>query len=371
MGILTFHRAINYGAVLQAYALQQVILDEFGIGAEIIDYRNPKIERAYGVLSPSSAARFKTLRTFARGLVKGVPLALKKYRFRRFVERNLNLGKPRLRSQEGLQAPILQYDILITGSDQVIGRRCTDFDPVYFLTSAPQGVVRASYAASMEAGPVPSDLAGEYERRLRGFDRLSVRENSVREAILSATGIDSEVHLDPTLIVKPTFWDQMIDRVSPSSYVLIYSLTWQSELLSAARRIASQRGLKVVWIAEPWFKPTGVHLASGISPERFVSLFANAAHVVTDSFHGTAFAIIFKKPFNVMVSDGRTRNERAEALLSVCGLSSVAFSNGMSPDVTAAQQIDWGPVSHRLDLERARSRAYLESVLARAESVGV
>ena len=149
IGIMTFHRAINYGAVLQTYALQKYLNDS-GYDAEVIDYRCDHMENFYKILSVKN----KSIKQVIRGLLNFIYVYKKKSRFYGFLDQNVKISS-KIYDKSNIGESNNEYDKFITGSDQVFNYACSQFDKNYFLEFVKNYDKKYSYAASFGMKEVP------------------------------------------------------------------------------------------------------------------------------------------------------------------------------------------------------------------------
>lgn len=295
VGIITFHRAINYGAVLQAYALQQ-ILTNMGYDAEIVDYRCNKIERAYSFVEKLKQA--KSLKYVVYLILKRLFPGLKKKRFiNKFVKKNLKMSEEY--TFQTIKNTNNKYDLFITGSDQVWNYNHTGFDDTYFLKFVEQKSKKKSYAASFGFNKLNTEVHDKYKELLKDFSIISVRENSGTEIIKQLLPEKKAiVSADPTFLLTKQQWERLCDfeKNNLGSYVLIYELIRSDSLREFACGIAKEKNYKVICISDEWDNKDNVKFLYGASPEEFLWLIKNAKAVCTNSFHGTAFSINFNTP---------------------------------------------------------------------------
>lgn len=349
IGILTFHRAVNYGAVLQAYALKST-LDAHGCNARVIDYRNPDIERAYGVFFFGGA---KSIRNIIAGIANIPVKLIKNYKFRRFCRRLLSLD-PAGKDTADLRTISGSYDAFVTGSDQVWHHGRSGFDKAYFLDFA--SVKKYSYAASFGFDKLEDKYYDSYKQLLHDYERISVREAQGAEIVRDLLCSPADVVLDPTLMLDNHSWLKVaehstITRRVPSQYILLYVFELTPSLREFTCALSANTGLKIVWIQASMSQrlPNTIRLFTA-SPEDFVTLMANATYVVTNSFHGTAFAINFEKDFYTELLPAHYGvNSRIEHLLNSFGLTDrlVGAAGDKPADYSAA----------KLELERQRKKS--------------
>lgn len=303
IAILTFHAAFNYGAQLQAWALQTV-LRRLGYDPEFPDCNligfTPRFLRGRHGKLPFLKKLFREAMAF------GVE-DLKRHRFRMFAKHCLNIVPMDVADVER------RYDSVIVGSDQVWNSGITRQQSSYFLTTwfYRPDLNRYSYALSVGDKKPTSERENVLAKAARKFQNLSVREDLFMN-MTDCYGRAPVVDPDPTFLLDANDFNaiaypkKMVDK----PYLLVYSLMYNEQTWAAAREMARRMNLKLVilqcyqygWWGHPDRKD--VHLAS--SPDRFLAYFRDASAVITSSFHGTAFSLIYGKPFAVLPNhDGK------------------------------------------------------------------
>lgn len=292
IGILTFHRAHNYGAVLQCYALQE-ILKGMGHDVQVIDYLQPWIEDQYNLLSwnmlKRNASSASQLFKYLKGNMKKWLLAPDKAKnFRDFREKFLNLSLP------CTDVVPQGYDCYVIGSDQLWSLHClgSEQDMMYLGGfERPEGSRVVGYAISADMKSVQQS-AELLKEAVPGFDALSMREKEVAETVAQITGCSCEVCLDPTLMTDASLWNPLMTAVEKEEYVLMYEVRWNSQTKGLLRKKADELAAEI----GPRCKVIDLSRVNRPVTE-FVSLFRSAKYVVTTSFHGIVFSIIFGTPF--------------------------------------------------------------------------
>lgn len=362
VGILTFSNAKNYGALLQAYALKTV-LNQLGNNAHIINFYSPKMQRASKFFY-----KYKpTVKWFVKRLFDMVFNPLTQYYNRRcFI--------PFCRKYIGESAPLFakdlptissQYDLFITGSDQVFNPRLTEFDTNFFLDFSKDITKNASYAASFgfELKDFTEKEKEFIRQNLTHIKYLSVREKQGEEIIGAlAPQQNSQVHLDPTLLLSGTQWQKIAeDHVLTQPYCLVYLLRRDPALVAYANKIARERKWKLLFISRKLdilCRMPGTRVAPTV--EEWVGLFLNAQYVFTNSFHGLAFCVNFNKPFIVgQLNSAWPASSRLNNLLEITGLQHRVF-NPTHPKLY--EQEDWAGVNTKLDRERQKALDYLKII---------
>ena len=246
-GILTFHRAINYGAVLQSYALQQTVAS-LGADCEIVDYICPRIVSDY---KPFRIGKKNPLADFVKSCIMFRRRANRAKAFQSFFN-NCLVKSARSYTPETLTEAKKEYDVLITGSDQVWSPNCVGFDPAYFLTFA-DSRQKYSYAASFAVTELPKERVDEYKSRLKDFQAYSVREKSGEKLVKQLTGKTACTHPDPTLLLGKEAWSKIGVRKCDKPYILIFTANPPVELVDYACRLAKEKNLPVLTCG---FSPT-------------------------------------------------------------------------------------------------------------------
>lgn len=364
IGILTFHRALSYGALLQAYALQTKLFS-LGIDNEIVDYSCDYMVKHYQRLF--RPMKGNPLKGFVLNLLTANGIRKERKTRDRFVQRYMKLSQPY--DAHSVAQAAQQYDVLITGSDQVWSPRCVGFDPVYFLDfAAPQQ--RYSYAASIAVNTLPEELKDAYRRRLKDFSALSLREQSGAELVEQVVGRDdAQVHIDPTLLLKKEQWDELAPgRLVDGPYIFLFTVNKPKTIIDQALALSRKTGMPVIYLNKRHTRiEKEIRYMDAVEADQFVSLVKHASYVCTNSFHGTAFSVIYHKQFMVESETASGRNIRSEELLSRIGLSERIFSG----DIFAIDaQSDWEAVDACIGAERKRAEEYLLHIQQRAAHGG-
>lgn len=312
--IITRHAVPNYGSFLQAYATQQAF-EECGAEVEILNYIRTD-EKTFNVakaLLPYSkyadASKLKkTLYYFAQ--TGNILLADK--RFAKYRKKYFRTTREFNSVTELSGAP--KADIYCTGSDQLWGAIGNDeYDEAYFLSYADGRKI--SYAASFGSAEVDEKLLMKVKPFLDLYSAVTVREQSAKD-ILGSIGIDSSVVVDPTLLMDTAQWDKSlgVKHGTDKKYVLVYQIHRNPEMDAYAEKFAEKAGLplyRVTPTVYQAFRSGKTELLP--SPDKFLSLISGAQYLITNSFHGTAFALQYHVPM-VCVSSGKTMT-RIENLL--------------------------------------------------------
>ncbi len=356
IGILTFHFAHNYGAVLQVYALQEK-LKELGHDVEIIDYRPSYLIDSYKLpsLEFKSKSPVKIISRFLSIILLNNSRAKRIKKFNDFIETNLNLN---------CQTNIIpkDYNLYILGSDQIWNCYLTKgIDNVYwgdFLKKTDSKII--TYAASIGSYKIQEDKKYIIKKLLSNIDKISVREKDTIEEIRNLTNKEIIEVLDPTFLIEKTKWDQLsISSLPKKKYILVYQLGYNKNLIKIANKIAEQIHGTVIEVPATITLRYLFNKNKATSPIEFINLIKNAECIVTSSFHGTAFSIIFEKPFYTIAlndgSDNRSRN-----LLENLSLDNRMIGINSKVDFS---HIDYTLANKKLQKLISNSKSYLKSFL--------
>lgn len=368
IGIITYHRSINYGAILQAYALQKTLVN-MGHSPEIIDYAYPR----FGVESGSRFLRMRHFvwrRIFERALV-GTVREVKSDDFRR---QNFRQSAQKYLNSKTLHSDPPLYDAYITGSDQVWNPRVNNNDSSFYLTFAPDGKRRISYAASFGVSQIHEEYCSTYAQWLAQIDNISVREVEGNQIVRELTGRDVEIALDPSLLLDQDEWNKIAAPYESSKpYILCYYMPGDKlvnkSITLLARQISIHTDWRIVCIGQKEYMRLKTRQCSvfDAGPADFLGLFQNASFVVTNSFHGTAFSIIYRKPFLVPINQDlppkKALTSRISTLLKTLELDHRLLPAGVDHRGKDLVDLDYRPVEPILEREKQRSIKFLKNAL--------
>ena len=329
IGIITIQKSeVNFGACLQSYALWKYISD-LGHDCEVIDLLRPCHSKY--VLSPSFGEVKTTLNIRLRRKFHKIYSCVKKT-----AKKSIGLEKYHhfnnkvrysscYKSVESLYIDPPKYDIIITGSDQVWNPYMPFVNAPYFLTFSKESR-KISYASSFGVVSIPDNVTNDYRAWLSSYSYLSTREQSGARIIESLLGKVPQVVVDPVFLLTDEQWRreyQQYSDLTPKKYVFLYMLHYSEELLRHAELIAKKEKLPLFFVLSEnrvVATQSAIQLAN-IGPGEWMWLIDNASMVITNSFHGSAFSIIFKVPLAVFLKKGQPTNTRIEGLFSTLGIS--------------------------------------------------
>lgn len=375
IGIITILKVNNYGAELQAYALQRV-LNLLGYDAEIIDYlfyKNPQHKKTvrsrpnfhFGI-KKILVERLYPIYTKIRMFLNSKNENVREQRFALFHKKNTRLSKTYKTIDELFEAK-MDYDIYMVGSDQVWNPGIySSLDP-YFLKFAPQNRKKIAYASSFGVSEIPSYACSYYREALKDFDAIGVRENNAVELVRHLSGKSAQWVLDPTLLLTKDNWNEI--AVLPEEvkgvcdgYILLYELTPCPYILQLAHYFSKSLNLPIVRIcknASVEDRDRSIINITDAGPNEFIGLFAHAKLVITNSFHGTAFSINLERDFYTVTPLRKQNNSRQQSLLKLFQLESRLLVEGVKFPPVEHRHIDYIPVMQRLSEERKKSIRFL------------
>ncbi len=351
IGILTFHNANNYGAVLQCYALQEA-LKSIGHEVYVIDYRNPHTEKIY---KPTPLSHFIRCWLHNFKIEPWMKVQAKKYKkryfFNKFRKTYLNITKKRYYRNN---IPT-NYDAYVIGSDQLWNECCTiKFEPIYFGDFKRSSKSKLyGYAISANSDTVDNLSPNELRTIANRFDMLSFREQDTSDLILKKANILSRIDIDPTLLYSQEFWNKLASKkYANKKYVLVYELVKNQDnpdvIINKAKTFAKSHNLEVI------------NLSAGVySLHDFISLLKYASCVFTSSFHGTVYSLIFNRPIYAFKT-GSVRDERYISLLSNVGATNIL--QNFDDNQNEYPKLNYNIINRLLEEQRQLSLTYIKQM---------
>ncbi len=342
-GIITFHQSDNFGAVLQALALQKTI-EKLGYECEIVDYRCRIFDKSKRK-QRSLTSRLKSIYGYLRFRSIKMESAEKDKRFMEFKGKYLKTS----RSFPDAAAFGSAYDAIVSGSDQVWNPVLTQGDYTYFLPFQ-KGARKLSYAASFGKSAFDKDTVDEMGAYLKDFDSIIVRETTGME-LLKQMGLNGKKALDPSLLLTKEEWLRYAETCDQKTgYILVYTVARQTNAIEYANNLAKEKGLSVLFMN-----------TMAVGPGEFLYLVRNAAAVISTSFHGLIFAMNFNVPFLYELSKKTSNaNSRLEEMAATFDLKGYEITGPMPEE----RSYDWDRINSRLAEERAKSIDLLAESLA-------
>ena len=358
--LMTFHTPKNYGAVLQAYALQTYLKKKCD-NVKFIDYNTETLRGYYPLVQKPKS--IKGVAVTGLSLLY-LPAKIKKYKkFDNFVSNNLDLTE-QYESTETLYKNPPKCDLMITGSDQVFNpNRILPERQAFYLDFANKHTTIASYAASFGVSSISKETQAEIAKYLKRFHYLSVRETDGIEIIRQLTGQEAIEVVDPTFLLNKEEWQAIgvLHRNLPSKYFLYYKILSTLNGDRVVEELSQKLGYDLVVITDKVpSKVKAKYVIRDVGPSQFIHLYANASFVATDAFHGTAFSIIFKKQF-VFCDENQNTKQRSANLLRQLNLQDRMLPNDV--DTIVSTKIDYDAVDSILKGKVELSKKYLNALL--------
>lgn len=362
VGILTFHCADNFGAMLQAYGLKHFLRGQ-GVQADIVRYAPLFMTGRYwwAPYVPASGLRgmawslLNMGEKFFQHLCARREFAARKANMNRFRREYLiDLHQPKIRLLSGLRR--LPYRTYVVGSDQIWNPDITfGLRRVYFGAFQSAWKERVvSYAASLGSASLPPRYDGEFARLVRHVDAVSLREAESVPYVKRFHPGEVAAVLDPVFLLERPAWEAIERRPSRTGYILVYATERNPRMTAYMEALSQRTGLRVIELERAHMAvgfPTELDRSAG--PAEFLGYIHGADYVVTNSFHAAAFSILYQKRF-LAFAHSRT-NARIENILRLHGLEDrLCWAGG---DIDAP--VDWEAVRARTAAEARKSGAFL------------
>lgn len=359
VGILTFQNTTNYGAMFQAYALQTFI-NQY-CACEILNYTNSTLKDRYEI-NPFKA---KSIKDFVKKSLHYKENKKNMLIFDEFKRKKLNISDEEY-NESNIAKADLKYDLFIAGSDQVWNFKLTNYDRNYFLTFASNKAKRNSYAASLGVSKLNESDEQFLKELITQQNNISVRENEGKNLIDDVISEKEKnminVNIDPVFLLSLKDWDKLIGNVNVTynNYLFIYEVAYIPEILEFAKKIAKDKNLKILYVSASNKKLSGAITLKNITPLQFLKYIKNAEIIITSSFHGMAFSVIFNKIFYYGIPKNKANfGSRLNNLAKVLKLESRNYIN-YSQDINF---IDYNKVNNKIAAERRKAKDYIEGVI--------
>lgn len=357
IGILTLHKCLtSYGCALQGYATWKFLTDA-GYKADIIDISNITQPSYLDSKRFPSPLQVEWINCMHGLMVDAIRNPLRYYRFYQF-NKQLSYSK-RYRKVDYIYDNPPDYDVYLTGSDQTWNPCLVDNVEPYLLTFAERTKKKISYAASFGISELPARYCDLYRKALSEYNHISVREQRGKEIVEGLTGReDIVVNLDPTMLLDAKVYQQIAKPVRQENYMFAFFLNRDYKVMKKIAEYAESQKLKLVYLGSE-ISGINANSISDAGPREWLGLISNAKYVLTDSFHGTVFSILFNRPFRVLIFD-ESKSSRIYTLLeSFCLANHITYPSNISSLVEAAFHYDIYSVETKLTHLRDRSREWL------------
>lgn len=345
IGTITFHWATNYGAIMQAYALQKY-LKKLDKETEIIDYL---------------PFRMNTIQKMSKLFSRDVSFFSKERKLNKFRKNELILSKKRYKDNKSLIDCANNYDVIICGSDQIWNESFTNSaegKPTlsYFLNFA-NDAKKIAYAVSFGTDKLSDKTKSVIRPELENFFKISVRENTGKE-ILSDLDINSQVVLDPALLLSQEDYNELLENKTMPKPQKVFSYIIHNNQTKAVK---ISNYLKTKYKEE--IKGSYYDVNCGLY--EWLHDIKKAGIVITNSFHGMVFSIIFNTPFIVVPVENSGMNDRITTLLGSLGLENRMLTevDYTLIDKLTSEKIDWTIVEENLKKLKKSSQDFLSEAI--------
>lgn len=330
IGCLTFHGSHNYGSCLQAYALQTIFEEQNAeIDYKIINFRSSIQKKKYLSVFDENNKKNIYSRLFIPFQKRN--LEIKKNLFEKFISNELNLTKE-LDENSYMYDVFKNLDKIIVGSDQIWNINAEDFSWIYFLKNCPKSIEKYSYAASIGSKENIYDFDKQeiIKSCLMDFDYISVRDSKSFEFTHKNVNENKQIRIDcdPTLLLTKENWEKLINstnyKLPNEEYILFYDLSRNKENWKIAKQIAKSMNMKLIITSVPFPRVITQMISPKIirkfdvGPKEWLKLINGAKLILSTSFHGTVFSILFEKQFFTINSEN---DNRISYLLNLCNLN--------------------------------------------------
>lgn len=341
IGLITYHHSSNYGAVMQSYATCKALKL---LGHEV---------------------QFINIQQLEKKKLRHIAFIPKFLNFRRFTKKFYPKETPYIENLSELKKINFDFDCIIVGSDQVWNPNISlDKCLAYFLDFGGNDIKRISYASSFGLSNWPDnkkDLIIPVTEALKRFNSISVREKTGQELLSNLFGVSSTVVVDPTMLHKD--YNEITGNFEDNNDIICYLLNRTNEQLKASRFISDTLGIQLKLISNI-YPINGFKYVYPPSIEDWIRYIGGAKLVITDSFHGLVFSLLYKRDFIVFaVNNGR--NSRLIDLLDLLGLKDRYFTNieDLKSSIHKIKKIDYDKVESIIEKKRQESWNFLKSSL--------
>ncbi len=367
IGILTYHRSENYGALLQAFALQ-TYLRKLGYTVEFIDYWPTYHQDMYKLFSKDKFKQYSFLGKIKFVFIYILKLRrsnIRKKKTEQFIKSKFALS-PSLDNENDWSRLNQRYDIVFYGSDQIWRKQnyiqFKDFNEYYFAKNRSITKKHVSYAASMGCIYNKKEDIQFLKNNLVNFDHISVREKNV-QLFLQKMGLKAELVIDPVFLLSDKDWCSIVDSTyvpKNKKYILFYHLVYSQDAIKFVKQLSKEHACSVIEVRGAVYPCLyGKRYKQTLSPLQFLALIKHAKNVVSTSFHGVALSLIFKKQF--FTTSPKDKSDRILSLLSELDLLNRFFTQEYDITNLSNQTINYNDVSLHLDKLISESKQYINN----------
>lgn len=370
VGVITMHKVLNSGSALQAWALY-VKIESLGYDCRIIDYQYPNSYHSLrkNLVKNSICEKIKLLYSCLKYFLL-YRSKKQKERFKSFWRENWKETRYYSTREMIMNDPPM-FDVYVTGSDQVWNPKYTQGDSI-FMCGFIKDKKKISYASSFAQNTIPDELKNHYRDFLKEYSTIGVRESYGAKLVNELIGKKAEVVCDPTLLLEKSDYLRLAKKSSITisepyllAYILDYAYNPFPKIQEVIDKIACEKNLKVIYLHAN--SVDNYHFGCSITsagPCEFLNLFLNSSFIVTSSFHGTAFALNFEKPFYTIVPSNIDMDNRIISLLNLVNASERSITTKQDLNKWKDEKIDYSVITPLLNRYRSDSITFLRKALS-------
>lgn len=359
----------NYGTLLQAYGLQRYLRNQ-GYDVNNIDFSPSVKEKVKNLVkNKNSLSLFKEKweAYLTKKKADQSKLNVRNKRFDEFLKKNFNLTEA-FYNPESLTDLKNRFDLYICGSDQIWSPML--LNPSYYFDYLDSSHRKASYACSFGVNKIPDNKKDKIKNLLNSFEEISVRENQGAEIVKDLLKREVPVLVDPTLLLCEDEWNTLIENkpLVKDKYIFAYFLTYNKDYFEKAEKIAKEKNCKLVVVpsCKESYSING-EIIQDAGPEEWVNLVANSEMVVTDSFHGCVFSLIYKRQFMVFKrfsdNSSKSQNSRVYTLLNEYNLENHLIEADTDISGISITSSDYERIHEKISLNAQKSEEWLEKLI--------
>ncbi|MBI6339837.1 polysaccharide pyruvyl transferase family protein [Proteus sp. PR00224] len=357
IAVITFPLINNYGGIIQAYALMK-LLSDLGHEPVLINFQSEKYFKSLMKYIVKKYMLF-FIKKFRNSI-----LTKKNYKLRQFINLEINPKSQSVYNSKELYRCFLSnnFDACIVGSDQVFAKLgYSNFENDYSLGFLNENIIKLAYAASFGGDKFLGDIEKikYHSDNLKKFRKISVREKSGIKICQDTFGVEAVHVLDPTMVIDKNYYINLIrfngyEEKGKNLFAYILDNTKKKEKIISEIAESKQLSLKKV--------SDGNSSNNVLSMEEWLGNIHNSDYIITDSFHGCVFCIIFNKPFNCIINNKRGA-DRFLSLLSVFGLEDRVLVEGGYSEKNINSDIDWNAINNKIEFLKDYSISFLKNNL--------
>lgn len=356
LGILTFHNSTNYGAVLQSFALQKAF-DYLGVDNVVLDYHCENVEQREHVVVPHFSSNLYHYLTMWKDYFD---YKYKRIHIAQFIKNNIRLSESSYNAST-IHLANNEFDAYVVGSDMVWDLEITGRDFTYFLDFANEKL-RYSYAASMGDKCISDNDLNYVIGELEKYTKVSVRENNILRFLSNSLNTTIDHVLDPTLLFDKSFWyelEEPIEIDNNKDYILLYFIDQDGLVLDYAKSAAKDQK-EIILISDKKMEINGCKVLYDLSVGNFLYLIDNANEIVTGSYHGLVFSLLFHKNVKYYCNKNASRINSLAELLQISSCSLIDSK-------TNHAELDYSLIDNKIDYYRKTSFDFLKKVATQLE----